>query len=123
MTFIMVAIYSCCHVSCTDFTETFHDTIAMKGSRVSLNCNISVPDNVQCKWKHDGKDISDSNNMSLELFNVGSNNEGSYTCMIMRNDQELFASTAKLEVLGKFHLKLATYIAISQYFIHIYFRC
>ena len=90
----------------------------MKGSHVSLSCNVSVPDSVQCKWKHNGKDINDSNNLLLELFDVGANNEGTYTCVITRNDQVLFASTAKLEVLGKFHLYSYTTV-----FFHTYFRC
>lgn len=91
-------------VYCIDFTKTLEHTIATKGSTVFLNCNVSFPDVVECKWKHNGKDVIANNSnddMSLRLLNVNATNEGTYSCQIMRNNHRLLTSTAKLQILGK----------------------
>ena len=77
--------------------------MAARGSNVVFKCNVSVPDGVQYKWKHNGEDLINSS-MSLELVDIDTSHEGTYTCMIMRNDHRLLTNTAVLEVLGKPHL-------------------
>jgi len=75
------------------------------GSTVVFICNVSVTDDVNCKWKHNGKDMmtnaNSSSNMSLELFDVNLDDGGIYTCEIMRDTDKLLVSSVKLRVLGK----------------------